>query len=107
LIGNALKFRHPDRPPLVHIGAVAKGDQWEVTVADNGIGVQPEFKDRIFAIFQRLHSRERYPGTGMGLTICKRIVEKHGGAMWVEPAPVGGAAFHLTLHNAANSDTSR
>jgi len=97
LIGNALKFRHPDRPPVVHIGALAKGDAWEVTIADNGIGVQPEFKVRIFAIFQRLHPRERYPGTGMGLTICKRIVEQHGGTIWVESAPDGGAAFHLTL----------
>ena len=83
LISNAMKF-HGDEPPRVHISAERDGDEWVIGVHDNGIGVDPAFQDRIFTIFQRLHTRDRYQGTGIGLSICKKIVERHGGRIWVE-----------------------
>jgi signal transduction histidine kinase len=79
LIGNALKFRHPDRPPRITISAERIGDEFEISCADNGIGIAPEFADKVFIIFQRLHAKETYPGTGIGLAIAKKIVEYHGG----------------------------
>lgn len=97
LIGNALKYRHPDRAPLVEVTARADADGVELTVVDNGIGIDPQYYDRIFMIFQRLHTRGQYPGTGIGLAICKRVVEQHGGRIWVESIPGEGSSFHVRL----------
>jgi PAS domain S-box-containing protein len=97
LIANALKFRSEERAPRVTISAQPSASGWTVRVADNGIGVDPQHADRIFKMFQRLHTREDYPGTGIGLAVCNRIVERHGGRIWVEPTPGGGATFAFTL----------
>lgn len=96
LIGNALKFRR-DEPVRIHIGAQREGDRWLISVTDNGIGIEPQYAERIFMIFQRLHTRKQYPGTGIGLSICKKIVERHGGHIWVEPAPTQGSVFKFGL----------
>ncbi|OCC24173.1 hypothetical protein MB02_07860 [Croceicoccus estronivorus] len=96
LIGNAIKFRG-NAPPRIRISAKQTRDMWEFSVADNGIGIEPEFREKIFEIFARLHSREIYEGTGIGLAACKRIVELHGGTIWVESAPNGGSIFRFTL----------
>jgi light-regulated signal transduction histidine kinase (bacteriophytochrome) len=96
LIANAIKFRG-DKPPEVHVSGQANGKWCEIVVKDNGIGIDPQYFDRIFLIFQRLHSRADYPGTGIGLAVCKRIVERHGGKIWVESKPGEGAAFHFTV----------
>lgn len=95
LISNGVKF-HGDRPPRVEVGAERTPDGWLFTVADNGIGVSEDQRERIFKMFQRLHGREQYTGSGIGLAICKRIVERHGGEIWVEDAPGGGSAFRFT-----------
>jgi light-regulated signal transduction histidine kinase (bacteriophytochrome) len=96
LIGNALKF-HGEAPPKIHIDACRKDNHWQFSVRDNGIGIAPESLDRIFLIFERLHARTQYPGTGIGLAICKRIVDRHGGRIWVESQPGQGATFSFTL----------
>jgi PAS domain S-box-containing protein len=96
LIGNALKFRSAN-PPVVQISARRDRAQWDIAVRDNGIGIAPEYQERIFAMFQRLHGRDEYPGTGIGLAICKRIVELHGGSIWVDSQPGQGATFSFTL----------
>lgn len=97
LIGNAVKYREPSRPLRVLVSAVRDGGLWRISVADNGIGIAPEFGDRIFRIFQRLHTRDRFEGTGIGLAICKRIVERHGGRIWVDSVQGDGATFSFTL----------
>lgn len=96
LIGNGLKFRG-DSPPEIHIGATRQDDDWQFSVRDKGIGIAAEYSERIFVIFQRLHSQDRYQGTGMGLAICKKIVERHGGRIWVESQPGAGSTFYFTL----------
>ena len=96
LIGNALKFCK-DRAPRVRVEATRQGGWWRFTVADNGIGIAPEYRAQLFVVFKRLHTRREYPGTGIGLAICKRIVERHGGQIGIESAPGGGAVFWFTL----------
>ncbi|MCA9680215.1 MAG: hypothetical protein KC464_34620, partial [Myxococcales bacterium] len=81
----------------IHVGCRRVAGAWEVAVRDEGIGIDPRFFDRIFTIFRRLHTQEAYPGTGIGLALCKRIVERHGGRIWVESAPDRGATFKFTL----------
>lgn len=97
LIGNALKFRHRGQPATAHVSALPKGTEWVFTVEDNGIGIDSQYLDRIFVIFQRLHTRAEYPGTGIGLSICKKVVERHGGRIWVESRVGEGSKFHFTL----------
>jgi chemotaxis family two-component system sensor kinase Cph1 len=96
LIGNAIKFRS-EKTPEIHVGASRVEDGWLFSVRDNGIGIEPQFSDRIFIIFQRLHARDEYPGTGMGLAICKKIVECHRGQIWVESELGQGATFYMKI----------
>lgn len=98
LIANALKFIH-GKSPHIRIGARREGNEWIVSVSDNGIGIEPQYFDRIFVIFQRLHTRTEYPGTGMGLALCKRILERHGGRIWVESTVGQGTTFNFTLQS--------
>ncbi|MFF4878245.1 MULTISPECIES: CHASE3 domain-containing protein [unclassified Micromonospora] len=97
LVSNSIKFRRPDVPPKVHVSARLVGTEWEITCQDNGIGIEPEFADKIFVIFQRLHSKDAYPGTGIGLAIAKKIVEYHGGRVWVDTDVPEGTAIRFTL----------
>ena len=96
LIGNAIKFRG-NEPPRIHISASRNGNGWTFSVEDNGIGIAPEYSERIFVVFQRLHSREEYAGTGVGLAVCKKIVERHGGRIWVKSDVGKGSAFYFIL----------
>lgn len=96
LIANSIKFTK-NVVPQIHIGVEEQSDAWLFSVKDNGIGIDKEFEGKIFVIFQRLHTRDEYPGTGIGLAICKRIIERHGGKIWIEPAPGQGTIFFFTI----------
>jgi PAS domain S-box-containing protein len=97
LISNAIKFKNNENNPRVHISAKQKEKEWIISVKDNGIGIDPQYAERIFIIFQRLHNREDYPGTGIGLAVCRKIVERHGGKIWVESEKGKGATFYFTI----------
>lgn len=97
LIGNAVKYHAPDRPPRVTLTVSETDGAWTFAVTDNGIGIAPEHRERVFGIFQRLHSREAFDGTGIGLAVCRKIVERHGGRIWVDEAPEAGSRFLFTL----------
>lgn len=104
VVSNAIKFRHPERPPRIHLSARRDGDAWELACTDNGIGIDPQYAERVFVIFQRLHPKEVYSGTGIGLALVKRVVEHHGGRVWVGPAPMGGTTVRWTLRTAGEPD---
>jgi signal transduction histidine kinase len=109
LIANAIKFRRPDHPPEIEITCEPdeNGSGWLLTVSDNGIGIAPEFAEKVFVIFQRLHSREEYSGTGIGLAVCKKIVEYHGGRIWIDTDHTAGTRFCFTLRTADADTTAR
>jgi PAS domain S-box-containing protein len=96
LIANAIKF-HGDQPPRIHVSARQEGREWVMAVHDNGIGFDPQYAEGIFKVFRRLHTKEEYPGTGIGLAICKKIMERHGGRIWAGSEPGGGATFYFTI----------
>jgi len=105
LIGNGIKFHKPGDPPRVHLTAERNAehpDLWTFKVVDNGIGIQPQYAERIFMIFQRLHTRRKYAGTGIGLAICKKIVERHGGKIWVDSESGHGSSFQFLIPRAKN-----
>ena len=100
LIGNAVKFRG-EQPPQIHVGVRREPDRWVFSVRDKGIGIEPQHFERIFQVFQRLHTRKTYPGNGIGLAICKKIVGRHGGKIWVESQPGQGTTFYFSIPEAA------
>ena len=97
LIGNAIKYRHVDRTPVIHLTASRQGASWLFSVSDNGIGIAPEFKEKIFGLFKRLHTSEEYPGTGIGLAICQRIVDRYYGRIWVDSEVGHGSTFRFCV----------
>jgi light-regulated signal transduction histidine kinase (bacteriophytochrome) len=103
LVGNALKYRSPERTPRIEISTQRQGDEWLFTVADNGIGIDPQYSERIFTIFQRLHLRDQYGGTGIGLALCRRIVEFHRGRIWLAESEGPGATFAFLIPERAES----
>ena len=96
LIGNGIKFRGK-MTPCVHVSAKEKTENWVFAIQDNGIGIDPQYADRIFVIFQRLHSHGEYPGSGIGLAICKKVIENHDGRIWFESHPGKGTTFYFTI----------
>ena len=96
LVGNAVKY-HGAEPPRIHVSAKHDGDEWIFSVQDNGLGIDPKYFEKVFVMFQRLHGREEFSGTGIGLTVCKKIVERHGGRIWVESELGKGSTFYFAL----------
>ena len=96
LIANAIKF-HGDEPPRIHLSAREEGNEWVISLRDNGIGFDPQYAEQIFKVFKRLHTKEAYPGTGIGLAICKKIVERLGGRIWAESEPGRGSTFSFSI----------
>jgi signal transduction histidine kinase len=103
LIGNAVKF-HGEQPPRIHIGVTERVGHWEFRISDNGIGIEPAYAEKVFVIFQRLHAKEEYPGTGIGLALCRKILEYHDGTIWLDPEQTEGTAFCFTLPVLAAAD---
>ena len=97
LVANGLKFQRSGVTPKIHIGVQRSNNNWRFGISDNGIGIPENQRERVFAIFQRLHTRNEYPGTGIGLAICRKIVERHGGEIWLESVPGHGTIFSFTL----------
>ena len=97
LIANGVKFRRPDTPPQVHVETEQEDRRWHFTVTDNGIGIDPKFADTIFKPFSRLHAHDQYAGSGIGLAVCRKIVERHEGTIWVTSKPTQGSTFHFSL----------
>jgi light-regulated signal transduction histidine kinase (bacteriophytochrome) len=97
LVGNALKFHRPERPVHVRIESRPRGNEWVLSVRDDGIGIDPSAFGRLFHLFQRLHHADEYPGAGLGLAICKKIVERHGGRIWIEALPGEGSTFSFSI----------
>jgi light-regulated signal transduction histidine kinase (bacteriophytochrome) len=96
LIGNGTKY-HGDNPPRVHVSAKKNDDAWTISVRDNGLGIDAKYHGQIFEIFRRLHTEQEYPGTGIGLAICRRIVHRHGGRIWLESEPGKGSTFYFMM----------
>jgi light-regulated signal transduction histidine kinase (bacteriophytochrome) len=97
LISNALKYHRPGVAPVVSVYAGHENGNWVISVADNGIGIEPEYKENIFGLFKRLHTGDEYSGTGIGLALCQRIVDRHHGRIWVESEPGKGSIFRFTV----------
>lgn len=105
LVGNALKYHaHGGQPPRVHVEAVENGAEWLFSVRDNGIGIDPRHQEGIFELFKRLHTEQAYPGTGIGLAMCRRIAENHGGRIWVESEPGEGSIFYFTISKSKHNN---
>lgn len=103
LIGNAVKFRDPEKP-RIQIYSWEEGEDWVIAIRDNGIGIDPKYYERIFEVFQRLHTRDQYPGTGIGLALCRKVVEQHGGRIWVGSSPGRGSVFYFSLPKSAERE---